>query len=110
MNINDTVKKVTDTATEKGWSFTEKDIPEKIALCHSELSEALEEYRAGHLPSDIYNDAQSLKPEGFGIELADCVIRIMHLCGQLNIDLENALEIKMTYNDTRSFRHGGKKA
>lgn len=79
----------------------------KIALMHSELSEAVEEIRRGHVA--IYFPDGS-KPEGAAIELADTVIRIMDLCGALGIDLQHAIEVKMGYNQTRSHRHGGKLA
>jgi len=66
------------TAGEHGFS-EQPNIAEKIALCHSELSEALEEYRDDKLSSGVYYNPESSKPLGFGIELADAVIRIMHL-------------------------------
>lgn len=92
-------------AHRKGWDFDAKATPEKIALMHSELSEALEEYRAGHAPKHIYY-SDTGKPEGIPIELADTVIRIMHYCDNFKINLEEAIEIKMAYNETRPFRHG----
>lgn len=48
------------------------------------------------------------KPVGFPIELADVIIRIADFCGLHGIDLEEAIRFKMTYNKTRSHRHGGK--
>jgi len=42
------------TATEHG--FTEASVGEDIALMHSELSEALEDYRAGRKPGEIVYD------------------------------------------------------
>ena len=78
-----------------------------IALCHCELSEAVEEYRKGHEENEIYYYCQS--PEGVPIELADVVIRIMDMCGLYGIDLEEAIKTKMEYNKTRPHRHGGKK-
>jgi NTP pyrophosphatase (non-canonical NTP hydrolase) len=93
-------------AVEKG--FTESSIPEQIALMHSELSEALEEYRNGYEPASVRYEANG-KPEGIPIELADCMIRILHLCGQHGIDIDHAIRTKMAFNKTRPFKHGGKK-
>ena len=90
-------------------------VPEKLMLIVSELSEALEHYRNGNnqqplnvIFADLTSPSRS-KPDGFAIELADAIIRIGDLCGQLNIDLEEAVRIKMVYNATRPFKHGGKK-
>ena len=98
----------------KGWH--DKDLPERtfgdiIALCHSELSEALEEYRDGHAVDEIYYTEGLLsgnKPEGVPIELADVLIRIFDFCGKENIDLMEAFVTKVKYNETRSHRHGNK--
>lgn len=49
------------------------------------------------------------KPEGLPIELADVVIRAFDLAERFNIDIVDAIEKKMRFNETRSFRHGGKK-
>lgn len=97
-------------ARAKGWwEEPDRNVGELLALAHSELSEALEEYRAGRPLAQIRyrNDG---KPEGFPIELADCVIRILDTCAALKIDLDTALCIKMLFNETREHRHGGKKA
>lgn len=106
---------VHETAKEHGW-WEGKDltcIPEKLALIHSEISEALEEYRKGSNPSVRYYEPShelTEKPEGFGVELADAVIRIMDLCEWLGIDLAGLVVEKHEYNLTRSFKHGGKLA
>lgn len=78
----------------------------KIALCHSELSEALEAVREGKYVA-YEKDG---KPEGVVVELADTMIRIMHLCGLLGLDLESAIEMKMAANQKRPYRHGGRLA
>lgn len=83
-------------------------IPEKLCLIHSEVSEALEDYRVGKL--DTTARESDGKPEGFATELADIVIRVMDLAGALGIDLEAEIKRKMDFNDTRSYRHGGKVA
>lgn len=94
----------------KGWYDGEdakRNIPEMLALIHSEVSEALEDYRTGTMLEDVTVHG---KPIGFPSELADVVIRIGDLCGYLGIDLEAAVTDKMAYNATRPYRHGGKKA
>jgi len=107
MRINEVVEKVHQNAIDKGWHTEKRSFGELIALCHSELSEALEEYRKGFKENVTYFHNQ--KPEGIPIELADAVIRIMDMCGLYGIDLEEAIETKMKYNKTRTWKHGGKK-
>jgi hypothetical protein len=81
------------------------NIPEKIALIHSEASEALEDYR---------NQAMELtlgpggKPVGFPVELADIVIRVLDLAEYLGHDLERVIALKHKYNESRAIRHGNK--
>lgn len=109
LTLIDMVTEAHDTALEKGW-WNDKEavnIPEKLALIHSEVSEALEAYRTGDMKISHDKDG---KPDGFPVELADVLIRIADLCGYLNIDLEYAVLLKMAHNKTRSFRHGGKRA
>lgn len=126
-SIRDIQEAVHNLAREKGWwptidrNSVVNGVPEKLALIHSEVSEALEEHRSGKPHVDFYYcdpvagcvcatpTDKCKKPEGFGVELADTVIRIMDLCGALGIDLELAIREKHEYNKTRPFRHGGKK-
>lgn len=109
MNINELCERAHTMAREKGWyDGGPRNFGELLALIHSEVSEALEEYRAGHAPTEVYFNGA--KPEGVGIELADVVIRVADLCGALGIDLEKAIEQKMAFNASRPYRHGGKAA
>lgn len=106
MNINSFAKQVHENAVAHGWWETERGFPEIIALIHSELSEALEEYRAAK-PA-LYYPNGSDKPEGIGVELADAIIRILDYCAYANIDIEKLLKIKHEYNKSRPYKHGGK--
>jgi len=99
-------------SVEKGWYERSRDVPELIALAHSELSEALECYRDNPDPcgESSIRVSESGKPEGLAIELADTVIRIADIFGYYGLDMQRAVDIKMAYNRTRPHRHGGKRA
>jgi NTP pyrophosphatase (non-canonical NTP hydrolase) len=104
--IREWQERVHNLARAKGWyDGGERNVGEVIALMHSELSEALEEWRTGRDPRDVYEGANG-KPEGFGVELADCVIRIMDTCEAHGIDLERLIELKHAFNETRPYKHG----
>ena len=105
--INNLVKEVHENAIAHGWWEEERSFGEIVALCHSELSEALEEYRFGRPLNENYYP-EGRKPEGIPAELADVVIRIMDACGRYGIDLEAAILEKHEYNKTRPYKHGGK--
>lgn len=100
-------KQVHETAIEKGWCDDgERPFPEAIALMHSELSEALEDYRNGHAPDElVFVDG---KPCGVPSEFADVIIRILDICQEKGIDIGDAVRAKISYNATRPHRHGGK--
>ena len=76
---------------------------EKIALIHSELSEALEINRKS---KEKTADEHCPDFSNLDIELADAIIRIFDLAGYLQIDLPGALLAKMEYNKSRPYKHG----
>jgi hypothetical protein len=106
MSLNELTKDIHNNAVAHGWWDNSRCFGEVIALCHSELSEALEEYRNGN-PMLYYNEGTG-KPEGIAVEMIDCIIRILDWCGKEGVDVEDILNKKHEYNKSRPYKHGGK--
>ena len=70
-------------------------VAEKIALIHSELSEAMEGARK-NLMDDKLPHRKMIE-----VELADALIRILDLAGALQLDLAGAIQEKLDFNKTR---------
>lgn len=138
MTINELTAAVHENAVAHGWWDNPPSFGEIVALCHSELSEALQEYRDSkpllygtcaikpedckhHAICDNVGDPLAAirnpdgevvsiicKPEGAAVEMADCLLRILDWFGAEGLDAEAIIKAKHDYNTTRSFRHGGK--
>jgi NTP pyrophosphatase (non-canonical NTP hydrolase) len=118
MELQDIQERIYKTAKEHGWWDEPRTFGDIVALCHSELSEALEEFRTnkpmvyypdgnGGININIQHDV-AVKPEGVAVEMADCIIRILDWAEHNNINMQQILINKMAYNETRPYRHGGK--
>lgn len=96
--INDLVSRAHATAEEHGFHDPMPTFGDLVALCHSELSEMLEEFR-----KDGRTDTAEMQAEA-----ADVCIRMFDMAGIFGWDLRNAIYLKMAKNKDRPFRHGGK--
>lgn len=54
----------------------------------------------------VFNISEKHKPEGFGIEIVDAIIRSLDLLEAVGLNVELLMMAKHTYNKTRPYRHG----
>lgn len=95
-----------EIAEDHGWHDEPRTVGDRLALIHSEISEALEDFRSGHPVDEVYFEGE--KPCGVGVELADAIIRILDFAQEEGINMDVLINRKQEYNRTRPYRHGGK--
>ena len=94
MNVRDLVREKDHTSVESA-AIAKAFVAQKLALCHSELSEGLEGDRKG-LMDDKLPHRKMIE-----VELADAVIRAADLAGALGLDLGGAIAEKLAFNANR---------
>jgi hypothetical protein len=89
-------RKLHGQAKAMGWHNKPREVGTDIALCHSELSEALEGAR-----KDL-NDDHLPHRKMFEVELADTIIRILDTAEKYGVDVAGAVAEKHDYNANRA--------
>ena len=121
-SLSELAKTSYEVSKSKGWW---EDGPRSdasvISLMHSEVSEALEDYRLNHAPNEswleitseiggvkvsIRDDVNGTKPCGVPSELADVAIRIGDYFGGRGLDLEEAYSRTADFNPIKDFEDG----
>lgn len=108
MTIKELANKCHNDAKSLGWyddGKTKSDL-EILMMTVTELSEAVEEIRK---PDAKVRYLKNGKPEGYGVEIADAIIRLLDYCSYKGINIESLIKEKLKYNKTRGYRHGNKK-
>lgn len=97
------IKDVHKNAKDHGWWDEQRSTSEIYALIHSEISEAVEEFRNGNAIDYVYYREDG-KPEGIAVELADVIIRIFDLWGKFDTHTKyNDVMIDRIFDETRWF-------
>ena len=128
LNLNAACAEQHKAVIEKG--FTPQPVATNLMLIVSELGEACEADRKNHHAhfegyDSVYIDAMNEwgltstpvrsafreaferdVKDSFEDEIADAFLRLMDLCGAMNIDIEKHIRLKAQYNLTREPKHG----
>ena len=116
-HLNDMAKEIYLGNVSRGFWEKKREIGTLLMLVTSELSEALEADRKDHhCVADLRNcfpdsgfDKEFFEKnvkDTFEDEIADAIIRLLDLCGHMNINIDDHIKAKLHYNATRGYKHG----
>lgn len=118
-SLNELADMVHELAWEKGWhddNISEDAFVESATNnLHNEVSELHEAWRNNKL-RDWCDKAQKMITAGIvpltclEEELADILIRVLDNARRLKVDIQKAVICKHQFNETRPYRHGGKRS
>jgi NTP pyrophosphatase (non-canonical NTP hydrolase) len=102
--LNELASEIREVNKANGWNLFYEDedwnkeykVPAILCLIHSEVDEALQDYRMNKKPEML-------------IEMADVLIRVLDFVGGFKADFDKVVNDKIEYNKTRGYRHGGKR-
>lgn len=117
MTTKELQAKIYKTHCSKGWAKAPRTAVEEISLVITEVAEAIECIRDGHLVGDVwfsddgreyYDDLEleGRKPEGVAYEVADIAMRAFNFLSYWGFDVEELILRKDKYNQGRPKRHG----
>lgn len=114
--LNNLRNEIHDNSIAKG--FWEKpNLDRQLLLVITEEAEAVEAMRNGNYTKQEWIDyllsngydkeifEYNIK-DTFEDEIADSIIRLLDICGHLEIDIDTHIRMKMMYNSTREKLHG----
>lgn len=103
----------------QGWTIDTANVDRKLLLAVSEICEAQNELRDGRTCDEVYwrgaggettgpvgSIENGDKPEGFPVEIADAMIRLLHICNAFHIDIAAVIALKLKYNRLRPIKAG----
>ena len=111
--LADVVIRVADIAEYEGYSLDPIDDPisdwDALELCLRELESFGDWIARLHWITAEATSYKGVASEHLVINaLASLIVGVQHMAAHYGIDLDAAIEAKMSYNRTRSYRHGGK--
>ena len=130
--LNESAKAIHTHNVMQGFWDEKRNVGELLMLVVTEISEAMEAHRddkhsnignwnrshqeqldAYSLSEDLYALEKNISfkdaiKDSFEDEIADAIIRLLDLCGGMNIDIEEHIRAKVEYNKSRPRLHGKK--